>query len=345
MSNDNRELHKVIRKRKDVTKIVLAVFCGALVVCIGVGLFGVVLFKQSKDQEIGRLNEIITLTNENNIIIPINDFQEYVTRYESVIRFSQRYFPEYFVYYGSKGIVFQDLNKDLVKNPYYQNEGNFVYQNKRLDYIDETIGYKSLQGIDISDHQGNINWSKVAKDGIDFAYIRVGYRGYSEGKIYEDSEFITNIEGAKKAGLKVGVYFFSGAITVAEAKAEAKVVLKDIKGYKIDYPIAFDMEVISDKNNRMAKLTVENRVAIAKAFCDTIEAADYQAMIYGNATWMVEKLDFPEVANYKVWYANWDYFTWPYEVAMYQYTSSGKVAGISTRVDMNIGFFNYPKEG
>lgn len=330
------------KKRKDKTKILLGIICFILVLCLGVGVFGVYMFKKSKDSEIDRLNNIINVTKENNIIIPIDDFKEYAKRYESIIRFSQKYFPEYYVYYGDGGVTFKDLNKDLKSNPFFKNEGNFVYsENGRLDYIDQSKNYKSLQGIDVSTHQYNINWKEVAKDGIEFAFIRVGYRGYTEGKITIDDYFHRNMREAAKAGIKIGVYFFSGAINEAEAVAEANYVLKQIKGYNVTYPIAFDMEEIKDKNNRMAKLTVEQRVAITKAFCDRINSAGYQSIIYGNSKWLVEQLDYPEIAKYQIWYANWDYFTWPYDVKVYQYTSNGKVKGIEGRVDMNIAFYNY----
>jgi len=326
------------KKNNDLSKR-LSIIANVLLTCVLIlAAVGVLTYKKSKDGEIARLNKLIELTEENNIIIPVNDFMEYATRYGLMTQFSQRYFPEKHVYVGYHGIEFSEINESLKTNPLNKEENTF-YEEGRLYY--QEGAYRSLTGIDVSVHQGYIDWAKVKEDGIDFAYIRVGYRGYSEGKMYIDDYYYSNMRQTAKVGMPVGVYFFSGAINEKEAIAEADYVLSHIKGYKVDYPIAFDMEDISASNNRMKNLSQDEKTKIAIAFCQRINDAGYKTVIYGNAKWLLESLHYPEIAQYGIWYANWDFYHWPYELLMHQYTSSGTVDGIRGRVDMNIGFFNY----
>ena len=327
------------KKKYSLTSILSIILNLLLITTLVLAFFWVLSYKKSKDGEIARLNELIRLTNENNIIIPIYDFKEYVTRYGNIMQFSQRYFPDELVYPGYGGIKFIPIDESLKKGKI--DGEKVVYRDGRAYYQDGA--YKALLGVDVSTYQGNINWTKVKDDGIEFALIRVGFRGYSVGKLYLDDTFENNISGANKVGIPVGVYFFSGAINEKEAIEEADFVLKQIKGYKVDLAIAFDMEDISASNNRMKDLTTAEKTAIALAFCQRIEAAGYKAVVYGNAKWLLESLNYAEVAKYGIWYANWNYLHWPYELYAYQFTSNGTVDGIKGRVDMNIGFFNYPQ--
>ncbi len=328
-----------MRTRKN---ILLKVVCVLLVLCLIGAVVFIFKYKESKDGEIARLNNLIYLTNENNIIIPKNDFVEYAKRYESIIRFSQKYHPEHFVYYGYQGVEFAEIDNNITTTPFGmdENEDNFTFVDNRLVYKDDT-GFVSSTGIDVSEHQGYIDWNEVGKDGIEYAFVRVGYRGYASGTIYLDGHFHDNMSGANDAGVPVGVYFFSGAKNEKEAVAEADYVLSQISDYDVDLEIAFDMEDVSGSDNRMKDLTVEERVAITKAFCDRIIEKGHKPLVYGNAKWFMERLELSEVIQYGVWYANWDYYTWPYDVSYYQYTDGGKVEGIETSVDLNISFKGY----
>jgi len=325
------------KKYWDFSRILLVVINVLLLASLAVAAYGVYNYKLSKDGEIARLNELIWLTEENNVIIPTNDFKEYASRYGSMAQFSQRYFPDELVYIGYGGIKFHELDKSLPLNPYNDIE-KMSYDGSRPYYHDG--GFTSKLGIDVSEYQGYINWNKAKKDGIEFAFIRVGYRGYSEGQMYLDGQFYNNMRGANNAKVPVGVYFFSGAINEKEAKAEADYVISRIRNFKVDLPIAFDMEDISASKNRMKKLTPEERTAITIAFCERVKEKGYEPMVYGNGKWLMERLNYSEVANYGIWYANWDYYYWPYRLGAYQYTSEGRVDGISGRVDMNVGFFD-----
>ena len=205
---------------------------------------------------------------------------------------------------------------------------------------------RSRLGIDVSESQLDIDWDAVANDGIEFAIIRLGYRGSTEGGLFVDNYFWKNIEGARAAGIDIGVYFFSQADNVDEAIEEAELVVSQLEGIKLEYPIGFDSEVVNFKGSEAptANLTRDEMTAIAKAFCKRVEEAGYDAIVYGNAYDLARyKLD--EMADYPLWWAEYGAPA-PSTVSaidFWQYSNSGKVAGISTVVDMNLDLRNVPK--
>ena len=149
-------------------------------------------------------------------------------------------------------------------------------QSMDMTYKSDTV--TSRTGIDVSEYQGNIDWAKVKASGIEFAIIRVGYRGYSTGKIVQDAGFAANIKGAEAAGLKVGVYFFSQAITADEASEEADYVLSCIKGCSLEYPVVFDWEPMGVSTARTDGLSTSVLDGCAGTFCGRITAAGYKPM-------------------------------------------------------------------
>ena len=198
---------------------------------------------------------------------------------------------------------------------------------------------KSRLGIDVSESQHEIDWQQVSADGIDFAIVRVGYRGATEGNLYLDDFFRANLDGAQAAGLDCGVYFFSQANTVDEAVEEADFVLEQLNGMKLAYPVAFDSEVVNLKGEEAPtrNLTQEEMTAIADAFCDRIEAAGYQTLIYGNIADLA-RYQHDSLGHRPIWWAEYGTSA-PHEnlaISLWQYSNSGKVAGVSTNVDMNI---------
>lgn len=210
---------------------------------------------------------------------------------------------------------------------------------------DGTISYpNSYKGIDVSEHQGTIDWAKVKEAGYDFAMIRVGYRGYTRGRIYDDTTFESNIQGATEQGMKVGLYFFSQAVTVAEAEEEASLVLSMIGDYQIDYPIAFDWEPVDDSEARTNSITGDEVSTIAAAFCDKISKAGYNTAVYINKTQAYSFYNLDTIKNYDIWYA--EYQAAPslyYDFTMWQYTATGTVDGIDGTADINISFKDYSK--
>lgn len=194
------------------------------------------------------------------------------------------------------------------------------------------------KGIDVSKWNGTIDWNAVANAGINFAIIRVGYRGYTKGTLVEDSYFKQNIEGATKAGIKVGLYFFTQAITEAEAVEEASMAIALVSGYQLQLPIYFDTEDV-EGNGRADKMSVAARTAITKAFCETVKNAGYIPGVYASTSWYNNQLNASELTGYDIWvahYANVCGFKGRYH--MWQYTSSGSVPGIKGKVDLNIRY-------
>lgn len=209
-------------------------------------------------------------------------------------------------------------------------------------YEDREIIY----GIDVSSHNGSINWSKVKAAGIQNVIIRVGYRGYgSSGSLNEDSKFRTNISGAVNAGLNVGVYIFSQAITQQEAADEADFVLDRIKGYKITLPVVIDYEYAdtsSGTGGRLydANLSVSKATQICKAFARCVADEGYTPMIYANKSMLENRLNASELSSrYKIWLANYTTRTsYAGQYDVWQYSSSGSVSGISGNVDCNFWY-------
>lgn len=194
----------------------------------------------------------------------------------------------------------------------------------------------SRTGIDVSEHQGYIDWAKVKGDGIDFAIIRVGYRGSGNATIVKDNYAEYNLKTAQAAGLDIGVYFYSQATTTDEAVEEADFVLKQIGSAQLTYPIVFDFEPTGDGSDRISSLSGTQRTEIALAFCKRIEQAGHAAMVYGNGT-QLEGYDLEQLAPYGFWYA--EYGSTPSTnlyFGIWQYSNTGTVAGVDTNVDLDL---------
>ena len=234
------------------------------------------------------------------------------------------------------------IREDVPKHA-YQKE-NFVKSEKGEYSYQEAGTTVTLKGVDVSKYQETIDWDKVAADGVEFAMIRLGFRGMgSKGTCELDPYFKQNAEGAKKAGIDVGVYFFTQATTVEEAKEEAKFVIDNLKEYDITWPVVYDTEAITSyKAARANVLSREVRTACAKAFLEEIKAAGYTPMLYANTRWSVLKLDMAQLSDYDFWYAYYgDEIYYPYDFTMWQYTSAGTVNGIKGNADLNISFVDY----
>ena len=210
-------------------------------------------------------------------------------------------------------------------------------------------------GIDVSKYQGTIDWAKVRQSGVEFAMIRVGYRAKSTGEILEDPTARYNMQEAQAAGIKIGAYFFSSAVSREEAKEEAAFTKDIIAKYRITYPVAYNCEDFQSPDSRQYGLDAGTRTDLACAFLDEIAAAGYTPMFYaskseleGNAQWNTDVL----AGKYKIWVAQYPDQPYPQTAAssyggphaMWQYTSQGTVEGISKKTDVNIAYFGYTKE-
>ena len=196
------------------------------------------------------------------------------------------------------------------------------------------------RGIDVSKYQGNIDWGAVAASGINFAIIRVGYRGSSSGALVQDPYFKKNISGATKAGIKVGLYFFTQAVNEAEAVEEASMAMSLASGYKVTYPIFIDTE--SASNGRANGLSKSARTAVVKAFCQTVRNGGYKAGVYASKSWYANQLNASALNGYCIWVAQYNSScTYSGKYDMWQYSSKGSVSGIKGNVDMNISYTGY----
>ncbi len=210
---------------------------------------------------------------------------------------------------------------------------------------DGTITYaggKYLAGIDASAHQGKINWKKVAKK-VDFAMIRMGYRGYKEGVLVKDSMFAYNLKHAVKNGVKVGVYFFSQAITPEEAKEEANYLLTLIKDYDVTMNVAYDWEYIDNVEPGTARtetVTEDTVTQCAAAFCAVIREAGYEPAIYCNGMLGYLSYDLAQLPGIDIWYADYNSSSpnFAYQIRMWQYSDSATLDGVNGKVDLNLYF-------
>lgn len=253
-----------------------------------------------------------------------------------VLSYTEGVNPPGQIQYGSHTInVLSGVKK------YALDDDNFYTKDGFLRYR----GKDTYVGIDVSSHQGEIDWQRVKRAGVEFAFIRVGGRGYgSEGNMYDDAYFEKNIEGALDAGIKVGIYYFSQAISEKEAEEEANYVLEHIKGYDITYPVVFDWERVGDSNSRTYGLDTDTLCRAANKFCSMIEAAGYKPMVYFNSYCGYLKYDLSRIDQYDFWYARYnDTPDFYYDFDIWQYSDSGTVDGIAGRVDLDISFVDYSK--
>jgi GH25 family lysozyme M1 (1,4-beta-N-acetylmuramidase) len=197
----------------------------------------------------------------------------------------------------------------------------------------------SKVGIDVSDYSGEVDWPSVLADGIEFAFLRAGYRGYGSGALVADEQFAANLENARAAQMPIGAYFFSSAVSEAEAVEEAEFVIDALDGMELEYPIVYDQEKVSDAAGRANNLTATQYTANARAFCERVVEAGYQAMVYGNQH-QLALMDLNALADYPLWYAEYGVSQPSAEVnfTMWQYATDGVVSGIDDGVDLTIQF-------
>ncbi len=200
------------------------------------------------------------------------------------------------------------------------------------------VSKTGVLGIDVSKWQKEIDWDKVKNEGVDFAIIRCGYRGSVTGSLVEDPYFEQNIKGARAAGIKVGVYFFTQAVNEVEAVEEASMVISLVRDYELQYPVFIDTEGAGG-NGRADSLNVEERTAVCEAFCTTVKNAGLEAGVYASRNWYNNKLTASTLESYAIWLA--EYRSVPlYQgyYQMWQYTSKGKINGINGNVDLNVSY-------
>lgn len=250
----------------------------------------------------------------------------------------RKFYPNDIILSIDDKYLFVPIDDSLTKSEYdnslYLRDGEFIL------YNDSNV--VTTKGIDVSKFQQKINWEKVAKSDIDYAIIRIGTRGYSEGGLLEDPTFEDNIKGALNNDIEVGVYFLTQAVSDEEALEEAQYVLDEIEPYNVTYPIVVDVEMVGGSEGRGNALSKEERTQYVITFCEAIKKSGYTPMIYGNLRTFLLMLDMKLLEEYPKWFAGYtDYPAFPYKYDMWQYTDTGDIEGIPTgAVDINICFIN-----
>lgn len=267
----------------------------------------------------------------------LESMKELMLSGDGTLNMLRYFYPDDIVLVDSNQYYFFPISETLKHHTY--SAENFVHTDDDLIEYYEDGELISHKGIDVSRYQEKIDWKKVAQDDVEYAFIRLGVRGYTEGEIREDENFEYNMKEALRNGIETGVYFFTQATSLKEAKEEAEFVLDAIEPYNVTYPVVLDVEAINVKNPRTAELDREERTEYCIAFCEMIKKAGYKPMIYGNLKTFMLLLDLEQLEEYDKWFAHYDtevYF--PYDFKVWQYTDKGKVAGIGGDVDINISF-------
>ena len=223
-----------------------------------------------------------------------------------------------------------------------------VWEKVPLSTLDEeqfqvdgwTVTYPGAElGVDVSSHQKEIDWAQLKEAGVDFAMLQLGYRGYTEGGLFQDESFERNIADAANQGIDVGVYFFSQAVTVEEAEQEADFVINVLARREAPLGVMFDWENITEGEARTDEVPPEKLTEFALAFCKKIEEAGYRAGVYFNLKQAYTVYDLDALSEYEFWLAEYCVPpTYEYEFSLWQYTSTATLPGIETKVDMNLRF-------
>ncbi len=246
------------------------------------------------------------------------------------------FYPDKVIVVSQGTFHFVDINTALKLNDIKQ-ENLVTDANGVTSYVVDGVT-ASHKGIDVSSHQGDIDWASVRADGVEFAIVRTFYRGYGTGRLVEDDYWQANIIGAAESGIHVGAYVFSQAITPEEAEEEALATINNLSPYVTGVPIVIDVEFTGD-GGRMDKLTPAERTDIILKFCETVANAGYKPYVYYNTEMSILYVDLARLEDIPKWYASYssDFF-YPYDIDILQYSASGRVNGIRGDVDLDICF-------
>ena len=268
----------------------------------------------------------------------LNELKQKMLTGNGSVQMLREYFPEEIVYLKGGEYKFFPIVDALNKNPYANIDFKQDEETKIVEAYDDGNLVSSF-GIDVSKHNGEIDWETLKTTDVDFAIIRLGFRGFETGKLVLDEQFENNLEGVNRVGMDYGVYFYSQAISEEEAIEEAEFLLENIEGYVLDFPIIIDIELSDAYTERNENLTIEQRTDFCIAFCKRIEEAGYETMIYGNVVTFMELLDITRLEQYKKWFAFYDdTYYYPYDFEIWQYSNTGILSGINEKVDFNILF-------
>ncbi len=235
------------------------------------------------------------------------------------------------------------INPYLEKNTYDYTK--LKMKNDLASYADgNTFSYV---GADLSKYNGEVDFVTLKQSGVSFVMLRLGMRGYGSGEIMLDEKFTDYITKASEAGLDIGIYFYSQALTEEEAAEEANFVIQNLANYQvtITYPVAFDMEYVPNDTARVEALNREEKTKVAKVFLDTVKNAGYKPMVYGTKEWLLKQMDLTKLTDYDIWLSQQEEVPdYPYKFQIWQYTREGSLAGADGDVHLNISFVDYSEK-
>jgi len=346
------------KKNSAVTIMLITSTIFAFILCAVLLFF----YAEQRNKTLQAIAEVEILTEEKEDMYTKNQVDEFIEKAkqeilekiksllesgEGMLSILQKFYPNYVIASSRGNYYFFPISEKLEKNNFDLDKFTYPVYDKEKKEWKGTATYmkgtpeEAKKGIDVSTFQGDIDWKKVKKSGIEFAIIRLGFRGYENGKIVLDSKFIDNIEGSLEAGLDTGVYFFTEALTEEEAIEEADFVIENLKEYKINMPVVIDVEESANiEKTRTRELTANQRTKNVIAFCERIKKAGYDVMIYGNLKSFMIMMNIDELEEYDKWFAYYRYpFHFPYKIKMWQYTAYEKIDGIEGKTDVNLMFY------
>lgn len=248
--------------------------------------------------------------------------------------------PDTIILYYRNRYIFQPVDETLVRNNYTEDSFTIDEETGRLAYTGDDPDVRTHFGIDVSAFQGEIDWAQVAADGVEFVFLRAGFRGWgTQGSYNTDQYFEQNITGAYEAGLRVGVYWVTHAISEQEAREECDYFLELIEPYRemITLPVVWDLEQPEGADNRIWDVPAAELTDYTLLFCERMKLEGFTPMIYANLTSMVTMLEPARIQDYPLWYAWYSVpLYYPYTFQIWQYGTDGNIAGIRGEVDVNL---------
>lgn len=350
------------RRRKKKNRIINSILTSSTIFTFFLCILLLFFYAKQRNETLEVMNEVKILTEENEKMFSKTQVDEFVEKAkqeildklksmiengEGMLTILQKFYPNYVIASSQGNYYFFPISEKLEKNNFELEKFTYPVYDEENEEWSGTATYmqgtpeEAKKGVDVSTFQGDIDWKKVKKSGMDFAIIRLGFRGYESGKIVLDNKFEDNIKGSTEAGLDTGVYFFTEALTEQEAIEEADFVIENLKEYKINMPVVIDVEESANVDKtRTRDLTADQRTKNVIAFCERIKEAGYDVMIYGNLKSFMIMMNIDELEGYDKWFAYYRYpFHFPYKIKMWQYTAYEKIDGIQEKADVNLMFY------
>ena len=333
MGTDRTRLRRKRRNDNRDRLIVLAVFAAVFAAGVLAGTGGRALLNRILGGQDGRTKAVVVTSEEERLDGIKHSFEDGGS---STLQILRKYYPDDLVMNKNGAYCFVPRD-DSLKTHNFDSSKVRTNSDGTYGYVDGDL--KVVKGIDVSAHQGEIDWAEVAATNVDFAMIRAVYRGYESGKLLEDKQFRTNIEEAHAKGIKVGAYIFTQAVNKQEVDEEISKLNGLLGTYELDYPVAIDVEDLVGSTERIESLGKDELTELIRYYCDKVNESGYTPMLYLNIDSALNMIDLAKFEDVKKWFAVYDTdFYYPYAYQMWQYKQTGRVSGIDGSVDLNLYF-------